>query len=209
MKITDNVYALDSTKGAYAYIILGKEIILVDTGLRWQGRGILKELAAMNIKLKDIKHIVLTHHDLDHVGNAAMLQRLTGARLWADSKDIPYIKGYRKRPGIKRIFSIINKVENPQEIYDYNRNTKIDDIQIIPTPGHTPGHVCILYKDVLFAGDLIKSKKEKIKPYPNMNWDEAILKNSIKSISYIPFKWVCPAHGIPIERGHKWEAMQL
>lgn len=209
MKITDNVYALDSTKGAYTYIILGKEIILVDTGLKWQGKGILKELAAMNIKLKDIKHIVLTHHDLDHVGNAAMLQRLTGARLWADSKDIPYIKGHRKRPGIKRIFSIINKVEKPEEIYAYNGDEKIGDIQIIPTPGHTPGHVCILYKDILFAGDLVKSKKEKVEPYPNMNWDEVILKNSIKSIAHIPFKWVCPAHGIPVERGHKWEAMQL
>lgn len=209
MKITDDVYALDSTKGAYTYIIRGKGIILVDTGLKWQGKGILKELAAKNIKLEDIKHIVLTHHDLDHIGNAAMLQRLTGAKLWADSKDIPYIKGDIKRPGIKRIFSIINKVEMPEEIYAYNRDVKIGDIQIIPTPGHTPGHVCILYKDVLFAGDLVKCQKEKIEPYPNMNWDEVILKNSIKSIAHIPFKWVCPAHGIPVERGHKWEAMQL
>lgn len=209
MKITDNVYALDATKGAYTYIILGKEIILVDTGLRWKGKGILRELAAINIKLEDIKHIVLTHHDLDHVGNAAMLQRLSGAKLWADSKDIPYIKGDKKRPGIKRVFSIINKVERPDEIYAYNGQTKIGDIQIVPTPGHTPGHVCILYKDVLFAGDLVKCKKEKIEPYPNMNCDKELLKKSIKGISPISFKWVCPAHGIPVERGDKWEAMQL
>lgn len=208
MKITDNVYALDSTKGAYAYIILGKEIILVDTGLKWQGKGILKELAAMNIKLEGIKHIVLTHHDLDHVGNAAMLQKLTGAKLWADSKDILYIKGYKTRPGIKRVFSFFNRVEKPGEIYTYNENAKIDDIQVIPTPGHTPGHVCILYKDVLFAGDLVKSKKGKIEPYPNMNWDEALLKKSIKNISSIPFKWVCPAHGAPVRRENKWERIR-
>lgn len=204
MKITDNVYALDSTKGAYTYIILGREIILVDTGLKWQGKGILKELAAMNIKLKDIKHILLTHHDLDHVGNAAMLQRLTGAKLWADSKDIPYIKGNQKRPGIKRILSIINKVKKPDSIYAYDEGLKLEDIEIIPTPGHTPGHVCILYKDVLFAGDLVKSRKGKLEPYPNLNWDQALLRNSIKSIAELPFKCVCPAHGIPTEKGDKW-----
>lgn len=207
MKITDKVYALDATKGAYAYLIIGKEIILVDTGLKWQGKGILKELEAINIKLEDIKHIVLTHHDLDHVGNATMLQKLTGAKLWADSKDIPYIKGYKTRPGIKRVFSFFNRVEKPEEIYAYNEDGKIGDIQVIPTPGHTPGHVCILYKDVLFVGDLVKSKKGKIEPYPNMNWDEALLKKSIKNISSVPFKWVCPAHGAPVRREDKWERM--
>ncbi|WP_374119145.1 MBL fold metallo-hydrolase [Clostridium sp. OS1-26] len=71
-----------------------------------------------------------------------------------------------------------------------------------PTPGHTPGHTCILYKDILFAGDLVDSRKGKLRSYPNMNWDEAVLMESIKNISHFPFKWVCPAHGIPVvERG--------
>ncbi|AKN33417.1 hydrolase [Clostridium carboxidivorans P7] len=200
MKITDNVYALESTKGSYAYIILGKETILVDTGQMWQGKGILKELSAMNIKLQDIKHIVLTHHDLDHVGNAHMLQKVTNAKLWAAKEDIPYIKGYKNRPGIKRIFSFLFRVRKPENVYAYNKDIRIGDIEIIATPGHTPGHVCILYKDVLFAGDLVDSRKGQLRPYPNMNWNKDELMKSIKSISNISFKWVCPAHGIPIKR---------
>lgn len=207
MKINNNVYALESTKGSYAYIILGKETILVDTGQIWEGKMILKELKAMNIKLEDIRHIVLTHHDIDHVGNAAMLQKLTGARLWASSEDIQYIKGNKNRPGIKRVFSFIFRSKKPENIYEYNQDGKIEDIQVIPTPGHTPGHVCILYKDILFAGDLVDSRKGKLRPYPNMNWDEDLLRKSIKNISSIPFKLVCPAHGMPIERGVEWERM--
>lgn len=207
MKITDNVYALEATRGSYAYIILGKEIILVDTGQMWQGKGILKELSDMNIKLEDIKHIVLTHHDLDHIGNCAMLQRLTKAKLWAASEDIPYIKGSKDRPGIKKLFSRVFKVEKPDNVQAYNKNTKIDDIEIIPSPGHTPGHVCILYKDVLFAGDLVDSRKGKLRPYPNMNWDEELLMKSIKNIWQIPFKWVCPAHGRAIERDNLLETI--
>lgn len=207
MKVAENVYALKSTRGAYAYIILGKEIILVDTGLMWQGKGIIKELTAMNIKLEDIKHIVLTHHDLDHIGNVYMLQRLTKARVWASSEDIPYIMGNKERPGIKKLFSFVFRVKKPEKIEAYSTSQQIDDIEIIKTPGHTPGHVCVLYKDILFAGDLVKNKNGQLRPYPNMNWDEALLMNSIKSISGIPFNWVCPAHGEPIERGNQWKDM--
>lgn len=32
MKIEKNVYALESTKGSYAYLISDKETILIDTG---------------------------------------------------------------------------------------------------------------------------------------------------------------------------------
>lgn len=207
MKITDNVYALEATKGSYAYIILGKEIILVDTGQVWQGKGILKDLSAMNIKLEDIKHIVLTHHDLDHIGNAAMLQKLTKAKVWASNEDIPYIMDDKDRPGVKKLFSYVFRAKKPYNIQAYSENMKIEDIEIISSPGHTPGHVCILYKDVLFAGDLVDSRKGKIRPYPNMNWDKDLLMKSIKSIGQIPFKWVCPAHGRPIERGNQWETI--
>lgn len=209
MKVTDNVYALESTKGSYAYIILGKEKILVDTGQMWQGKAILKELSSMNVALEDIKHIVLTHHDLDHIGNAAMLEKLTKAKLWASSEDIPYIKGDKERPGIKKLFSCIFRADKPQDIYAYNKDIKISDIEIIETPGHTPGHVCILYKDILFAGDLVKSKKGNLIPYPNMNWDETMLKDSIKGIAKIPFKWVCPAHGKPVERCNNWPSSKI
>jgi hypothetical protein len=47
LKITDDVYALDSTKGNYAYLILGEEIIMVDIGRPGQGKGILNELESL------------------------------------------------------------------------------------------------------------------------------------------------------------------
>ncbi len=67
MKVTDEIYALDSTKGNYAYLVLGEETVLIDTGRPGQGKGILKDLESMNVKPQDIKHILLTHHDVDHV----------------------------------------------------------------------------------------------------------------------------------------------
>lgn len=207
MKISDNVYVLKSTKGAYAYVIKDEEIVLIDTGFSWVGKRVLKEFRKIGINPADIKNILLTHHDLDHTGNASMFQKLSGASLWASKEDIPYIKGELKRPGIKKFFSVINKVKKPDYVEEYGLNQRFGEISIIPSPGHTPGHVCILYKDCLFVGDLVKNKNGKLIIYPNMNWDKAKLKESVGKVAHLPFKWVCVAHGEPIERGMQWEEM--
>jgi glyoxylase-like metal-dependent hydrolase (beta-lactamase superfamily II) len=199
MKITDRVFALDSTKGAYAYIVFGEEIALIDTGLAFRGNGILKELSTMGVRLRDIKHILLTHYDLDHIGNAAKLEELTGASLWASDLDRLCILGETDRPGFKKFLPYVMPVKKPVSINAYPENGKLNDITVIPTPGHTPGHVCLLYEDILFAGDLIENKRGSIIPYPSFwNWDSSLLQDSIKDLSNYAFRWICPAHGDPI-----------
>ena len=202
MKITDNIYALESTKGAYAYIIRGDETILVDTGFPWKQKGILKELESMGIELKQIKHILLTHYDIDHIGNAAMLQELTGAEVWASEEDMPVILGIADRKGFKKYLKYLFHVKTPKDIKPFAPDMEIDGIKVIPTPGHTPGHICLLYNDVLFAGDLIENKKGKLIPYPEgWNWDNSAMLQSFDKVARLSFKWVCPAHGEPVERG--------
>jgi glyoxylase-like metal-dependent hydrolase (beta-lactamase superfamily II) len=208
MKITEEVYALDSTKGNYAYLILGEEIILIDTGRPGQGKGILKELKSMDIKPEDIKHILITHHDIDHIGNLALLEKETGASIWASNEDIPYIWGDKSRPGIKKFFSVIMQAKKPGKIKPYPKNQKIGNVEVIPTPGHTPGHVCLLYKDILFVGDLVRTSRGQLNTLMSfMNWDETLLKESINKIGNYDFKWICTAHGEPIKRNGKWEQL--
>lgn len=200
MKITDKVYALDSTRGNYAYIIYDDDVILIDTGRPGQGKGILKELNSMNIRPEDIKHILITHHDVDHIGNLALLEKVSDARIWASKEDIPYINGDKNRPGIKRMVSILMRTGKPGNISTYPQKQEIEDIKIIPTPGHTSGHVCLLYEDVLLAGDLLRNSKGQLKPLASfMNDDETALRKSIDKIDQFSFKWVCPAHGEPIK----------
>lgn len=205
MKITGNVYALDSTKGggAYAYVILGPEIILIDTGFPGKWRAMRKELLSIGIQLDQIKHILLTHYDIDHVGNAAVLQRLSGAKLWASGEDLPVIMGKAERQGFKKYFKYLFRITPPKDVCPFVTGREIAGIDVISTPGHTPGHLCFLYRDVLFAGDLLLSKKGSLKPYPKAwNWDQNKMMESVGLLSQIPFMWVCPGHGIPVERGN-------
>lgn len=201
MWISDTVYLLESTRGSYAYLVFGKETVLVDTGFPAQGKAILRELERINVKCGDIRHILLTHYDVDHIGNVAMLENLTGAQVWASKEEIPYIMGTLDRPGFKKYLARFAMLKKPKDIKPYIPGQSIHGIEALPTPGHTPGHVCLLYKDVLFAGDLYKSEHGKLRPYPKpWNWDDKIILESAKKIESMPFRWVCPAHGSPVER---------
>lgn len=147
---------LESTVSSHVYLIKSEDNnILIDTGYPGLFYKIKDELNSININLKSIKHILLTHHDIDHMGNAKLLQEATGALLWASYEDIPYIIGKLNRPGLRRIVQIIEKHENPVKINSYSENPNFDKISIIKTPGYTPGHVAFIYKRVLYCGDLI------------------------------------------------------
>ncbi|WP_227452385.1 MBL fold metallo-hydrolase [Clostridioides sp. ES-S-0108-01] len=75
---------------------------------------------------------------------------------------------------------------------------QIGNIKIIHTPGHTPGHVCMIFEDVLFAGDLVKNKNGNIIPYPNLwNWDSKKMMKSVKRLDSLKYEWLCMSHGTP------------
>ena len=208
MKITDTVYMLDCTGESHCYIVLGNEPMLIDTCLPGKGPKILNELASLGIKPQEIKHILLTHHDGDHIGSAAMLEQACGADVWASAEDIPFILRQKPRPGFKKYISVLMNIKPPVNLKAFPVNNHIGEMEVISTPGHTPGHVSLLYRDVLFAGDLVATQNGKIKPSPAiMTWNMPLLLESIKNIAPRSFKWVCPAHGLPVERGDQWEKL--
>lgn len=188
---------LEATCRSHAYLIDSEEPVLIDTGFPGESDKIIEEISDLGIRPK---HIFLTHHDVDHIGNAKILQELTGAKLWANKEDAPFIIGEKNRLGIKRIVQSIVRVEKPNIDLFFSDNQNILSIKVISTPGHTPGHVCFLYKNVLFAGDLVANRNGKLKLLPKFgNWNNEILKSSVEKIKLLDFDWVCPAHGEPMQ----------
>ena len=199
MKIKDNLYMMDSTKGSYVYLITGEENVLIDTGLPHVRGRLLKELDRIGIDLKSIKHILLTHYDMDHIGNLECLLNLTGADVWASAEDIPYIYGDIDRPGFKKYLKYVSKAKIPRIIKPYGSEGSVNWIEVIPTPGHTPGHVCMLYQDVLFAGDLVENKNGRLGPLSSFfNWNNELSIKSIEKMKEYQVQWICPAHGAPV-----------
>lgn len=207
MQISENVHLLESTKGSFAYLVLGQEPVLIDTGNPRHAKQILAEITQLGLRPTDIAHILLTHHDVDHIGNAKELQEASGAQVWAPQEDLPYIHGEKHREGFKRLIASMMKYDMPTVEHTYGAGQRIGDLEIIPTPGHTPGHVSVRMNDILFTGDLIMTRGGQIKPAPGfLTWDKQALQKSLRDVGHLTFDVVCPAHGRPVQRGNLWDA---
>lgn len=211
MEIANRVHLLDSTKGSYVYLVLdGDEPVLIDTGNKGKSVQIEAELGRLGVRMSDIAHILLTHSDVDHIGNAKILREKSGAKLWAPKEDLPYIHGTRKPRGLRRLIAATMKADTPDIDGTYEPGQWISHVEMIPTPGHTPGHVSFRYGDILFAGDLVMSRGGKLRPSPGiLTEDKTKLRQSISDVGRLSFDWVCPAHGNPVKRGNLWETMSI
>jgi glyoxylase-like metal-dependent hydrolase (beta-lactamase superfamily II) len=202
MKVTEGVYLLESTKRSHVYLIMAKDNILIDTGMPGLAERILEELQGLGAAPNSIRTILLTHHDVDHIGNAKRLSEATGATLWAPREDIPYIIGEKNRPGVKRIIQAIIRPQKPATPRCYSANQRFGEVFAIRAPGHTPGHTIFTYRNVLFTGDLFKVTKGRLRLLPkSMTWDRNEARKSISLIKGFEFEWLCPSHGQPIRNG--------
>lgn len=76
------------------------------------------------------------------------------------------------------------------------------DLEILPTPGHTRGSACLLFRDeVLFTGDTLAYSARLGHLYAFRDacwysWD--VLRQSLTALQDRRFSWVLPGHGAPV-----------
>lgn len=77
-----------------------------------------------------------------------------------------------------------------------------DDLEIIPTPGHTRGSACLRYRDeVLFSGDTLawSPMRGHVIAFRDACWyDWTVLQRSVARLADHPFSWLLPGHGAPV-----------
>ena len=117
-----------------------REAAVIDPGA--SGQKIANFLTANGLTLR---YILLTHAHYDHIGGLRQLHELTGAPIYVSSIDSTDPAGMTHG---RLIFT------NTYEDGDVLTLGAIR-IQVIATPGHTPGSVCLLAGDVLFSGDTL------------------------------------------------------
>src|SRR3954454_14045276 len=66
---------------------------MVDTGLPGQLDAITTVLAEAGVNVADLKQIILTHQDIDHVGSLYDLVQASAARVLAYAAETPFIDG--------------------------------------------------------------------------------------------------------------------
>lgn len=206
MKITDEVYQFDATKNGHAFLVHGEKNFLIDTGVLGLSDKILREIRALGVDPTEITAILLTHNDIDHMGNAKDLKSATGAQIWAPAEDAGSVQGTAHRKGIKRIFEMLIKVSPVEVTGVYGNTFPFEEIQVIPAPGHTEGHTIFQYKNVVLAGDLLQCVNGKPSYIAKiLNLDNTRAKQSVSILNELDFDWVCPAHGEPTKNNENFK----
>ncbi|MBL7059316.1 MBL fold metallo-hydrolase [Candidatus Pacearchaeota archaeon] len=167
-KINKNVIELSFKNfGSCIYLVnINKKIILIDTGSLLTRSELKEDLENLKINPEKIDIVILTHNHWDHTGNNKLF---SNAKFYGNKKD------FKK-----------------EKILDID-NLNIKEFKIIQTPGHTKGSFCILYKDILFSGDTIFHKGYIGRTdLPGGDPDE--IQKSLKKLSKIKYKTLCPGH---------------
>ena len=95
----------------------------------------------------ELKRILLTHAHFDHTGGVAELH--------AAHPDVPVF--LHPADGARLGSGVFPPIGAPTVPYGDGDVVKLGDldIQVLHTPGHTPGGVCLLVGDALFTGDTL------------------------------------------------------
>ena len=191
-----------------------------------------KDLQQHGIAWTDIKSVCLTHMHPDHVGLASRILEISGAKLLMHRKEAAYLaevaNGSQHAPWLGHAFSSAGTPDNLRDSVQHSfqqmrRNfreltpavvleggetiaTANGPLEVIWTPGHSPGHIC-LYSRVhkfLISGDHML---ENITP--NISWvpDKDTLGDYLSSLEMlVPFdiETVLPSHGKPFVGHARW-----
>lgn len=133
--------------------------IMIDAGYNYD--RLKEKMGWLNIKPEDIKHILITHQDTDHVGalESDSQQLFKQATIYIGEIENKYLTGERRRKVFKGLYKLPKvKIDNEKVLLKDGQIFYIDDIKIecILVAGHTWGHLVYLIDDkYLFTGDTI------------------------------------------------------
>jgi glyoxylase-like metal-dependent hydrolase (beta-lactamase superfamily II) len=224
MRIANGVYVLTiprSPQEAGSYLnltlIVDEEngTTLVDAGLPDQTEAIGAALVEAGIGVRDLRRIIFTHQDLDHVGSGAALVRQSGARVLAHSADAPYIEGrlrplkptpemLEQRPQMREVLERLEPVGVDEQVENGSRLDLAGGTQVIFTPGHTPGHISLYLEGskVLVAGDALTADRGYLNgPNPLATLDMRTAMQSVKRLAYLDVDTIVCYHGGVVSEG--------
>ena len=170
-----------------AYILYRDgQAALVDTGVEGSEAAIGEALGAAGLGWDSVAHVIVTHKHPDHQGSLeAVLGLATSVPWYAGAGDIPLI--FAPVPGTP--------------VGDGDR---VFDLEIIETPGHTPGHISVLdpLAGILVAGDAINGADGGvIGPNPDFTEDMGLANLSVTKLAGFDYETILFGHGEPVTSG--------
>ena len=175
MKIADHIHALkipfqitdpsgqSISRFVYVYMIYGREITLIDSGVASSAGIIIEYLLSTGRSPEEISLMILSHAHPDHIGAAQAIKEISGCsvaahgadRLWIENPD----QQMRDRP-VPGFYSLVggsvrvDRILNEEDVLYLEPGIHLE---VLHTPGHSPGSISLWMPEVgaLFSADSI------------------------------------------------------
>lgn len=216
------------------YVITSSPVTMIDTGVATERafEALVAGLGEHGLSLDDIERVLLTHKHIDHIGNAWRVQRQSGAEILIHNSETHAVTDVDPRG--ERFTALVRERLNewnvPGDAFpDTSARRKIQweiepaeatgiqdgeripmgdgEWEVIHTPGHTMGSVCLCDGRHLFSGDHVLPDIS-----PNVGGGDmrqrGLLRHYLQSLDRIVAEAdgsvrVLPGHGEPFDRLHE------
>ncbi|MDN3495778.1 MBL fold metallo-hydrolase [Planococcus sp. APC 4015] len=220
MRLNDHLHRIGSDIVAAYLIVTPEGVTVVDAGMPGQWKELLSELASLGLGLADVKGLIVTHGDDDHIGFAERLRVEAGVPVFVHAADAGRARGeaapktpmpkmkpgptlgffaYGLRKGAMRTKPLTEVVE----VTDGDALDLPGAPRIIGLPGHSPGSIAIHspVARALFVGDALTTRhvttgRVGAQPAPFTD-DPTQASASLARIADVDATWVLPGHGAP------------
>lgn len=202
-----------------AYLLVDETgITLIDAGLPGLRRALRRELTAIGRTEADIRGVILTHADFDHIGFAEAIRSDHGVPVYVGPGEGEYARrergaqpneksAWRLGPTLSFIATclpLMGRVRAVSEVTEVGDGAKLSlpgAPEIVALPGHTVGHIGVWSPRhrALFVGDALTTRhvmlggtEPRDAPFSEQ---PAIAQASLERLREIDSLWVLPGHG--------------
>ncbi|MGW1316229.1 MBL fold metallo-hydrolase [Streptomyces sp. NPDC002426] len=233
MRLAPHLYRLGNDLVACYLVDTPDGITLIDAGLPGHWRDLQRELRSLGKSADDIRGLVLTHGDSDHIGFAERLRSEHGVPVYVHAADAvrartgdkPKVSVGPMRPGATLGFFGYSLRKNGlrtryvRDVTEFGDGDVLDlpgRPEIVAMPGHSPGSVAVHVPvaDAVFVGDALTTRhvltgRTGPQPAPFTD-DPAEALDSLDRIAGLSASWVLPGHGAPwrVSPGEVGEAVR-
>ena len=186
-------------KGTNTYLLGKREIAVIDPGPEDNNhfRSILSALTSRQI----ITHILVTHSHLDHSPLARRLSQETGAKVYGFGPTGSGQSNTMKKlvaSGYKGGGEGSDKNFDPDISKNSNETIYSDEWKIIAlhTPGHFGNHLCFIWGDAVFTGDLVMNWASSLVSPPQGDLSDFMA--SCRKLMLNNWRIFYPGHGEPV-----------
>lgn len=225
MQLAPGLHRIGNDIVACYVVVTEAGLTLVDAGVSGQWSDLKAELESMGRSVGDVRGVILTHGDTDHVGFAERLRRDHRVPVFAHSADAPRARGEVRKSnasaGPMKIGPLLQflwyagrkgglRTTWMSEVETITDGVTLDlpgSPRIIHVPGHTPGSIAVHVQavDAVFVGDAMTTGHVltgAVGPQPApFTLEPAKAMESLAKLEHLGVTWVLPGHGPPWKGG--------